>query len=91
MNKKLWDEFSAEEQGMLKAAMKKSMDWEWSFQPDAAKEAEKKLRTLMQTNDLTPAERAEFVKATSPVYEKFEATIGKDILGEAIKIMGPVA
>ena len=89
MNKGLWDGFSAEEQGIFKQAMQKSMDWEWKEQPAAIKAATDKLKGSMQTNELTAAEREAFVKATAPVYQQFEATIGKDVIAEAVKAMGP--
>jgi hypothetical protein len=44
-----------------------------------------------QLNEITSAERAAFVEATRPVYEKFEGSIGKDIIAQAIKQMGPAA
>ena len=39
------------------------------------------------TAHLTAAERQAFVDATRPVYAKFEGSIGKDIIDEAIKTM----
>jgi C4-dicarboxylate-binding protein DctP len=88
MNKPLWDSLSPEERGMFEAAMKKSMDWEWGAQPEAIKVATDKLKTLMQSNDITPAERDAFVKATRPVYQQFEPSIGKNVIEEAIKTLG---
>jgi tripartite ATP-independent transporter DctP family solute receptor len=85
MNKGLWDGFSSEEQGILQAAMKKSMDWEWQVQPQTTAAATEKLKTLMQINDITPENRALFAKATRPVYQQFEDSIGKDLLDQAIK------
>ena len=43
---------------------------------------------LLQWNDITNAEREEFVKATAPVYQEFEPTIGKALLAQAIKALG---
>ena len=91
MNKTLWDGFSSEEQGMFRAAMKKSMDWEWNAQPEAIKVDTEKLKTLMQSNDITAAERKAFVNATRPVYTKFESSIGKNVLDEATKALGSAA
>lgn len=88
MNKGLWDGFGKEEQGILQAAMKKSMDWEWQAQPQTTAAAAEKLKTLMQINDITPENRALFVKATQPVYQQFEASIGKDIIDLAVKELG---
>lgn len=85
MNKGLWDGLGSEEQGILQAAMKKSMDWEWQTQPQTTATAVEKLKTLMTINDIAPADRALFVKATQPVYEQFEASIGKDLMDLAVK------
>ena len=42
----------------------------------------------MQSNDITPAERDAFVKATRPVYQQFEPSIGKNVIDEATKLLG---
>lgn len=89
MNKALWDGFTPDEQGMAQQAMRTAMDWEWKVQPDATKAAVEKIKTAMQANDLTPANRELFVKATRPVYQQFEASIGKDLIEQAIHELGP--
>lgn len=38
----------------------------------------------MQVNDLTPEQRNEFREAAQPVYEKYEAQIGKDLIDRAL-------
>jgi TRAP-type C4-dicarboxylate transport system substrate-binding protein len=38
-----------------------------------------------QVTNLTPAEREAFVKATRPVYAKWKATIGADLVNTAEK------
>ena len=48
-----------------------------------------KIKTAMQANDLTPANRELFVKATRPVYQQVEASIGKDLIEQAIRELGP--
>ncbi len=89
MNKALWDGMSAEEKGMAQQAMKTAMDWEWKTQPETTKAAVEKIKTTMQANDLTPAEREKFIAATRPVYQQFEASIGKDLIDQAIRELGP--
>jgi C4-dicarboxylate-binding protein DctP len=84
MNKGLWDGLSKEQQDILNAAMKTSMDWEWKVQPEATIAALEKLKTLMAVNDITPENRKLFVEATKPVYQQFEAPIGKDLLAQGI-------
>lgn len=89
MNMKIWQDLAAEEQGVVKQAMKTSMDWQWSAQPAAIAKALQRLRGSLQVNDITSAERLEFIKATRPIYQKFEAGIGKDLLDRAIRELGP--
>ncbi|RDJ21711.1 hypothetical protein DWF00_25490 [Bosea caraganae] len=84
MNKGLWDGLGKEEQGILEAAMKTSMDWEWKVQPEATVAALDKLKTLMSVNDISPENRKLFVDATRPVYQQFEGSIGKDLLAQGI-------
>ena len=42
----------------------------------------------MQINDITAAERAQFVEATVPVVQQFETILGKDLVDEARKALG---
>ena len=89
MNKALWDGLAADEKKIFTDAMNKSMEWEWKAQPEAVKAATDRLKGLLQWNDITSAEREEFVKATAPVYQQFEPTIGKNTLAQAVKALGP--
>ncbi len=84
---KTWAAMSAEEQGIVSQAMKTAMAWQWKEQPKAITEALAKLRTLMTVNDITPANKALFVKQTKPVYQQFEASIGKDFLDLVTKTL----
>ncbi len=89
MNKALWQSLSSDEQAMVHQAMKKSMNSEWQQQPIATQAAVEKLKSVMQSNDLTPQEREAFVQATRPVYQKFQDAIGKDLIDQAIRELGP--
>jgi len=89
MNKALWDGFSKEEQGMINQAMKFATDREWTAQAKALLEARDKLNGLLTINDITPAERAQFVEAVRPVIANFETVLGKDLVDEARKALGP--
>ena len=80
INKGLWQGLSPEEQGMVSQAMHTAMDWQWQAQPQEIATALAKLKTVLQVNDLTPAEKQQFVTATRPVYQQFEASIGKNFL-----------
>lgn len=87
MNRGMWNEFGKEEQGIITEAMRTSNDWQWKAQPEAISAATVKLRGLMRVTDLDAGERQAFIDATRPVYQKFEGSIGKDIIDEAIKVL----
>jgi tripartite ATP-independent transporter DctP family solute receptor len=89
MNKGIWDGLSEEERGMVTQAMRTAMDWQWKEQPNEIAAALAKLKTLMQVNDITPENKALFVKATRPVYDQFQSSIGKDFLDRAVRELGP--
>ena len=89
MNKALWDGLPAEQQQMAQQAMKASMDAEWQAQPTATAANAAKLKAVLQSNELTPAEREAFVTATRPIYKDFEGSIGADLIAQAIKELGP--
>lgn len=89
MNKGLWDGLSSDEQKAMMQAMGKSMDWEWKVQPDAIKASVEKLKGIMQANEITAEERKAFVQATRPVAQHFEGSIGKDVIEQAIRELGP--
>ena len=65
---------------MMAQALKTAMDWQWREQPGEIDKSLAKLKTLMQVNELTPADKALFVEATNPVYAQFEASVGKEFL-----------
>ena len=88
MNKALWDGFAKEEQAMINQAMKFATDREWIAQAKAIAEARDKLNGLLTINDITAAERVQFVEATRPVIAHFETVLGKDLVDEARKALG---
>ena len=88
MNKGLWDGLGSEEQKAMMQAMRTSMEWEWKVQPDAIKASVEKLRGAMQMNEITVEERKAFVQASRPVAQKFEGSIGRDVIEQAMREMG---
>jgi C4-dicarboxylate-binding protein DctP len=88
MSKSVWDGLAAEEQGIVRQAMKTAMDFQWKQQPEDIEAALAKLRTLMTVNDITPENKKLFVEATRPVYQQFEGSIGKGFLDLAMKELG---
>ena len=88
MNKALWDGMPAEDQKIIDAAMTTAMNWQWVAQPEDIAAALAKLKTLITVNEIAPADKQLFVDATRPIYQQFEASIGKDLLALAIKDLG---
>lgn len=88
MNKKLYDGLTPDQQRMLHEAMKTATAWQRKTQAADVEESQKKLRTLMQVNDISPANRKLFADKVRPVYRDFEKDLGKDLIDEAIKAMG---
>jgi tripartite ATP-independent transporter DctP family solute receptor len=88
INKTLWQGMSAEEQGMMAQAMKTAMEWQWREQPGEIAKSLTKLKTLMQVNELSDADKALFIEATKPVYAQFESSVGKEFLDFARNELG---
>jgi len=88
INKGIWDAMSADDRGLVSQAMRTAMDWQWKEQPNEIASALAKLKTLMQVNEITPENKALFIKATRPVYEQFQGSIGKDFLDLAMQELG---
>ncbi|MET0345960.1 MAG: DctP family TRAP transporter solute-binding subunit [Casimicrobiaceae bacterium] len=85
---KFWTGLSAEEQGMINAAMKTAMDWQWKEQPVEINNALARLKTLLAVNEISPENKKLFVEATRPVYAQFEPSIGKPFLDQCIRDLG---
>lgn len=85
---KVWAGLAPEEQGMVNAAMKTAMDWQWKEQPLAIADALARLKTLLAVNEITPENKKLFIAATRPVYAQFEPSIGKPFLDLAIRELG---
>jgi TRAP-type C4-dicarboxylate transport system substrate-binding protein len=88
INRPLWQSFAKEEQGMMAQALKTAMDWQWREQPGEIDRSLARLKTLMQVNELIPADKALFVEATNPVYAQFESSVGKEFLDFARQQLG---
>ena len=89
MNKGLWGELSADEQGMVAQAMKTAMEWQWAKQPKEIDDSLARIRAKLKVNDITPENLELFAKATRPIYAQFEAGIGKNFLDMAIRELSP--
>ena len=91
INKALWQGMSKEDQDMMSQALHTAMEWQWREQPNEIEASLAKLKTLMQVNEVSPADKALFVEATRPVYAQFEASVGKDFLDFARQQLGSAA
>jgi TRAP-type C4-dicarboxylate transport system substrate-binding protein len=91
INKALWQGMSKEDQDMMSQALRTAMEWQWREQPNEIEASLTKLKTLMQVNELSSADKALFVEATRPVYAQFEASVGKDFLDFAKQQLGSAA
>jgi C4-dicarboxylate-binding protein DctP len=89
MNKAKWDGLSDGQKDILNQAMKKAMDWQWEQQPKDIATALEKLKELMQVNEITPEQRAAFIKATEPVYAEFKDKIGAELVDVAVRELSP--
>jgi tripartite ATP-independent transporter DctP family solute receptor len=91
INKALWQGMSKEDQDMMSQALHTAMEWQWREQPNEIEASLAKLKTLMQVNEVSPADKALFVEATRPVYAQFEGSVGKDFLDFARQQLGSAA
>jgi TRAP-type C4-dicarboxylate transport system substrate-binding protein len=73
---------------MIWQALKAAMDWQWREQPGEIEKSLVKLKTLMQVNEISDADKALFVEATRSVYTQFEVSVGKDFLDLVRKELG---
>ena len=60
-SQKFWASLSAEEQGMISAAMKTAMDWQWKEQPVEINNALARLKTLLAVNEISPENKKLFL------------------------------
>jgi tripartite ATP-independent transporter DctP family solute receptor len=88
INKKLFYGFTPEQQKMVTEAMRTATAFQRKTMAADSEESQKKLRNLMQVNDISPANRKLFADKVRPVYRDFEKDLSKDIIDEAIKAMG---
>jgi TRAP-type C4-dicarboxylate transport system substrate-binding protein len=73
---------------MVSQAMRTAMTWQWQQQPLEVAAALEKLKSLMQVNEIAPAEMKLFIDATRPIYAQFEGSIGKPFLDLAMQQLG---
>ncbi|HSB82419.1 MAG TPA: TRAP transporter substrate-binding protein [Candidatus Methylomirabilis sp.] len=87
INKKLYESFTQEQQKMLGEAMRIATAWQRKAQLEEIEESLKKLRSLMQVNEISEANRKLFAEKVRPAYKDFEKDLGKDLIDAAVKAM----
>ena len=92
-NKKFWDGLTADQRGLLAQAMKEATVYERGIAQQENDDSLAKIREAKTTEiyTLTPAERAEWMKALLPVHKEFESVVGKENLQEVYDIAAQVA
>ena len=87
VNKKFWDGLPADIRTTLEKAMKEATDYNNSIAQKENADALAAIRATGKTDihDPTPEEKAEWVKATEPVYKSAEKRVGKAMIDEALK------
>ena len=87
INKRPYEGLTSEQQRMLNEAMKTATAWQRRTQAADVAESQSKLRSLMQVNEISPANRKLFADRVRPVYRDFERDLGKELINEAIKAL----
>ncbi len=90
VNKEIWSSWTPADQAIVKQAALDAGQQEIVIARKGLVEADKPLLKDIAgmgvtVTQLTPAERAEFVKVTRPVYDKWKSTIGADLVTRAEK------
>lgn len=88
VNKQWWDGLSPEIRDGLKASLVEATKWNWENTTKDNDAAYAKLEAMgKKINSLTPAQRAEWVKAVAPVWKQFgEPAVGADVMARLQKI-----
>jgi C4-dicarboxylate-binding protein DctP len=91
VNAKWWNGLPADIRDGLSKAMAEATAANNDIANKLNIEAKKKIQASGVTtiHELTPAQHAAWVKAMAPVWKKFEAQIGKDIIDAAVAANGP--
>lgn len=92
-NKKFWDGLTVDQRNLLAQAMKEATVFERGIAQQENDDSLAKIREAKTTEiyTLTPAERAEWMKALLPVHKEFESVVGKESLQEVYDIAAQVA
>jgi len=84
MNLDFWDSLPTDLQEIVQDGMYVARDMQRELLDAQNEENLKELKTLMEVNDLTAEEKAAFVEATKPVYDKLAKDLGQDLIDLAL-------
>ncbi len=89
VNKAAWDRLSPDLRSVIQQASKAEIEWERKRTLELEDKALADLQSRgMTINRPTPAQIKQFVDLARPVYSKYEARIGKDLLADLLKAVG---
>jgi len=85
VSKKFWDELTDAEREAIRKAAKEATEWQRQANIKESNEAYEKLKEAgMIITELSAEEKARFVEALQPVYEKFKGEIGADLVDKLL-------
>jgi tripartite ATP-independent transporter DctP family solute receptor len=88
MNKRVWDGLSPVDKTVVEESIAVATKFQRAAEAVEVNTALDFLRSKIQVNDVSEANRQLFAEKVRPVYTSFEGTIGKDLIAEAIREFG---
>jgi C4-dicarboxylate-binding protein DctP len=87
VNKQFWEGLPADVRGQLEKAMKEATDYANSISEQENNEALAAMKASGRTTiiDLTPQQKADWMKALDVVYKEMEDRVGKELLARMVK------
>jgi TRAP-type C4-dicarboxylate transport system substrate-binding protein len=88
MNKRVWDGLSPADKTVVEESIAVATKFQRAAEAVEVNTALDFLRSKIQVNDVSEANRQLFAEKVRPIYTSFEGTIGKDLIAEAIREFG---
>ncbi|WP_400164180.1 TRAP transporter substrate-binding protein [Brevibacillus sp. TJ4] len=86
ISKKFWDSLTAEEQAMVTKAAEEAKDYQRQLNQEETAEALEYLRNNgMVVTEFSAEEKQRFVEKVQPVYQKYAAQLGEDLVNQLIE------
>ncbi|MDR7314728.1 TRAP transporter substrate-binding protein [Brevibacillus nitrificans] len=83
ISKKFWDTLSDQEKEMVKKAAEEAKNYQRQLNQEETKQAEEFLsKNGMTVTELSPAEKQRFFDAMKPIYDKYSAQLGQDLVNK---------